>query len=313
MTNPRMSTPSIRELCSSWREAATSGGGISIGGSSEQFRLHGNGVHLHDLSYDDLRDALVGLTTNLLLPGMNTVIDLDHVLLWSWCGEILLGTNGPLAAQEEPEVSRLAATTIRAALANSRPPTEEAFMRSRTASALMEHNERQFLQHSHDALAYLAFPLLEAVTRRACAEYVDLTGKVLVPFPRSNGKDYPVSQRCNSVGDLLQLLLSAVASVSLKADLTELLDHLQALQPSFESGPAVISHWRNSSLHGEASLPTIGGTVLSLALRIALDSLKDVYEKRQEEALRSVQREVQTASAGTAWRPSPWNYYPPFL
>lgn len=313
MINPRTSTPSIRDLCNSWREAATSGSGISIGGSSEQYRLRSNGVRVHELSYDGLRDALVGLTTNLLLPGMNTVIDLDHVLLWSWCGEILFGTNGPLAANEEPDVSQLATTTLRAALANSRPPTEEAFMRSRDASALMEHNAREFLQHSHNALAYLAFPLLEALTRRACAEYVDLTGKVLVPFPKSNGKKYAVNGRCNSVSDLLRLLLTTVASAGLKADLAELLDHVQALKPGFESGSAVISEWRNSSLHGEASLPTIGGTVLSLALRIAVDTLRDVYAERQEEAMRSVQLEIQTASGDTVWTPSPWNFYPPFL
>jgi hypothetical protein len=296
-----------------WKVAVTSGGGISLGGSSEQYRLHQNGVRFHDLSFEELRDALVGLTTNLLLPGMNTVIDQDHVLLWSWCGEILLGAKGPLLTQAEPEVSRLAATTLRAALANTRPPTKEAFERSRAASELMEHNERQFLAHAHDALAYLAFPLLEAVTRRACAQYVDLTGKVLIPFPRSSGKTYAVNSRCSSVGDLLQLMLSTVASDGLRADLEELLDHVHALQPETDSGQAVIFVWRNSSLHGEASLPTIGGTVLTLALRIAVDELRDIYPRRKEEAMRRIEWELQTARVGTAWSPSPWNYYPPFL
>lgn len=286
-----------------WKRAATSAGTISIGGSSEQFRLHQNGVQFHDLSYEELRDAVVGLSTNLLLPGMNTVIDLDHVLLWSWCGEVLLGTNGPFSTHAEPEVSRLAATTLRAALANSRPPTEEAFERSRAARELMEHNEREFLQHAHDALAYLAFPLLEAVTRRACSEYVDLTGKVLSPFPRPNGSSYGVDSKCSSVGDLLQLLLSTVASVSLQADLGELLDHVHALQPESASGAAVIFDWRNSSLHGEVALPTIGGTVLSVALLIALDGLSNDYAQRKWE--------IQ-ASAKTVWNSSPWSYYPPF-
>jgi len=303
---------SIRELCDGWNQSVVSDGGISIGGASEAFRLHRNGVQFHELTFAELRDAIVGLTINLLLPGMNTVIDLDHVLMWSWCGELLLGGGGPLSTHIEPEVSRLAAVTVRASLANSRFPSDDAFVRARKASDLMEHNDREYLQHSHDALAYLAFPFLEAVTRRACVQYVDLTGKVQLPFARGSGT-YSVGGRCSSVGDLLELLVGTVASPGLKADLMELLSHVHGLQPEFESGSAVIFDWRNSSLHGVATLPTIGGTVLSLALRIALDALRDDYSLRRQEATQSIQRAThQSTSLGAAWRPGSWNYYPPF-
>lgn len=304
--------PSIRELCRSWRTAATANGGLSIG-VSEQFRLHANGVRFHELSYNELREAAVGLTEGLLLPGLNTVIDLDHMLFWSWCGELLLGQGGPLSAGVDPQIRQLAESAVRTALANARPYTEEAFERARQASDLLEHNANQYLMHAHTVLPYLAFPLLEAVSRRACANYVDLTGRVLAPFPRANGTAYAVGTRCSNVSDLLRLLVSNIAAPSLQSDLLDLLAHIGGLQPGGTTdGYAVLFDWRNSSLHGETSLSTIGGTVLTVALLIALDALRSDYETYRGAALSRAQREVNSAQSLGRWRPSPWSYYPPF-
>lgn len=305
---------SIRDLCASWRAAATGGGGIAIGRESEQFRLHANGIHFHDLTYEGIREAAVGLTDILLLPGMNTVVDLDHQLFWSWCGELLLGSNGPLSAGVDGEIRQLAETAVRASLANVRAPTREAFDRARAAAEVTEHNAAEYLQRSHIALPHLAFPLLEAVVRRACSEYVDMSGRVLTEFPRTNGRTYSLGGRCSNVADLLRLLVATVAAQPLKEDLTDVLEHIAGLgsEADKKDGYGVLFEWRNSSLHGETSLSTIGGTVLMLTLLIALDDLRSDYDQHRRAALESAQREVANSQATGRWRPSPWSYYPPF-
>lgn len=317
MTQDPRPPGSIRDLCSAWRTAATAEGGISIGGASEQFRLHRNSVRCHDLSYDELREAVVGLTEILLLPGMNTVIDLDHSLLWCWLGELLVGRDGPLSPSAEREISRLAEVALRAALANVRPPTEQAFEEARAAFELLDNNSGQLLQNAHAVLPYVAFPLLEAVCRRACSTYLDLRGIVLQPFPQRNRRLYDVGRRCSSVADALSLLVDTVAAPQLASDLREMLEHIATFGSSGDyefppDGYAVLFEWRNSSLHGEASLTTIGGTVLSLALLIALDALRADYPQHRANALSRGVREVQTAKMTGRWSPSPWSYYPPF-
>ena len=286
-------------------------GGIAIGGASEQYRLLNNEIVFHELNYDELRDAIVGLTDVLLLPGLNTIIDRDHEFLWSWLGELLLGRDGPLSTSTDREIASLAETAVRSALANVRPPTQESFDRSELVRSLSEHNAVQFLQHAHLALAYLAFPLLEAICRRACSSYVDLNGTVLARFPRQNGGSYNVSGKCSNVGDLLRLIEGTVSSGPLKSDLHEVLSHIQALSPGATDGATVVFDWRNSSLHGEVSLPTIGGTTLSLGLMIALDGVRDVYEDRRAAAINRAQWELQGFQSGSRWNPSPWSYYPP--
>jgi len=63
-------TPDMRALCRGWIAAATVAGGLEIGEQSESFRLHRNGIRCHELDYDDLRAACVGLTEILLLAGI---------------------------------------------------------------------------------------------------------------------------------------------------------------------------------------------------------------------------------------------------
>ena len=308
---------SIRSLCAAWKEAAIRDGGIAIGGESEQYRLHANGVRFHDLSYQELREAAVGLCDILLLPGLNTIIDRDHELLWSWCGEVLLGRDAPLASTADSEIRELATTTLRASLANVRPPAREAYERARTASDLMEHNAREFLMRAHVVLAYLAFPLLEATARRACSDFVDLRGKVLASFPRASGQQYKVGTTCSSVADLLRLLAST-ASPSLQKDLADICIHIAELDlntspvPTASDGYDIVYRWRNSSLHGEMSLTTIGGTVLTLALLVALDAVRDDYEIHRQAALSRAQRELSAGQTIGRWRPSPYSFYPPF-
>lgn len=301
----------IAALCDAWLQAATESGGIQIGEASEQHRLRNNGVRFHELDYDGLRSACVGLTKVLILPGLNTIIDSDHFLLWAWCGELLLGPDGPLGPQSESEISELATAAVRAALVEARPPTQEAFEQARQAREFMTPNAKEYVQRSHVALAYMALPLLEAVSRRACRDFVDLTGRVLSPFPRRANGAYTVGSKCSSVADLLELLVDQVANEALRNDLQAIRETIATASDSQDRFDT-ISEWRNSSLHGETSYPTIGGTVLTLGLRIALSELQDVYDVARREALERVRHTVQQQQMIGRWDPPHWSFYPPY-
>jgi hypothetical protein len=99
--------------------------------------------------------------------------------------------------------------------------------------------------------------------------------------------------------------------------LTDVLAHIASLVPAQPGQPAldgyeVVFDWRNSSLHGETSMTTIGGTILNLGLLVALDGFRDDYPTHRAAAFQRAQREVSTASSLGRWHPSPWSYYPPF-
>jgi hypothetical protein len=308
---PETDSQKIRRLCDSWIQAATGQGGIAIGQASEQHRLRNNEVRFHELDFDELRAATVGLAEVLLLQGMNTIVDADHHLLWAWCGEVLLGRGAPYAHQAEPEIAELATTALRASLVYAGPGTREAFDQMRAAQNLLQLSERELLSHSHVVLVYLSFPLLEAVTRRACPGYVNLRGEVQAVFPRLNGQNYAVRQRCSSIGDLVKLLNETVAGTDLRDDLWAILANIASVGGGTDPY-RVLFDWRNSSLHGEVSLPAIGGTVLTLALRIALESIADDYETHRVAGLERAQREVGTAQVIGRWSPAPWSFYPPY-
>jgi hypothetical protein len=301
----------IKNLCDSWKQSALNGGGLTIG-PSEQFRLMKNGISFHELQYDELRTAYVELTKILLLPGMSTIIDQDHTWIWSWSAEVLLGHKGPFSLSVNRDMNTLCALVTHAALAQANPPTREGFERRKSANSLLNPFAREFLSNSHIALSYLCFPFLEAVSRQACNSYVDPGGTVLQPFARSNGSSYAIGSRCSNVGDLLRLLLANVASPGLKSDLTEALNHVAQIggQPD---GCSVVFNWRNPSLHGEATFNTIGGTIYSLALLIALDGVSLDYEKLKKDAVQRFQQELAAGQLANGNAPrSHWSYYPPY-
>lgn len=305
----RLSSEEIKHLTDMWRQNAVNAKGIAIGAESEQYRLHNNNIGFHELDYDELRTTAVELTKLLLLPGHNTVIDLDHYLLWAWCAEVLIGQNGPLSTIDR-EIYTLAKTTTRAALAGANPPTREAFERARQARSLLNHNADQFLESNLIALSYLCFPLLEAIARRACSTFLDINGIVLQSFPRLGGGSYQVSKRCSNVGDVLRLLQSQVASNTLRPDLDGLLNYVASIAGSTDGYETVFT-WRNSSLHGEATYQTIGGTIYTMSLLIALDGIKNDYIKFRDNAVTRAQWEASTRRT-TDPHFSPWSFYPLF-
>nr|PZN78899.1 MAG: hypothetical protein DIU56_07870 [Pseudomonadota bacterium] len=140
----------IRELCQRWAQEAQPRPGTITLGASERYRLYRNGIEFPELSYMELQAATLGLLQNLLLPGLNTIIDSDHRLLWSWQAEFLLSRHVEyLAAPRERELRQLLQIAVRCALADSMPPwaTREQWEEMRANSQKMEFNLRELRSH----------------------------------------------------------------------------------------------------------------------------------------------------------------------
>jgi len=305
----------IRNLCDSWKDAVIQpDGAIAIGGDSERFRLLANGVAFHDLDYDSMRAACIGLTSVLLLPGQNTVVDHDHHALWSWCGQLLCGSQSPYfnGSMEDYPLRQLMELCFRASLVGTYRPDRAGWEQMQASGRLLDVHAQAWTRGSHTALAYLAFPMLEGVTKRHCSDFVQMDGRAIQTWNalRTDGgtRAYQPGQRCSSLWDLLELLRGTVASDELRGDLTQLEAHLATFSDDGSPGFKVLYDWRNGSLHGASLNSTVGGTVLNTALLIALSSLREDYDAVRRQTLDQVRRDLQSGSA----QRSPWSYYPPY-
>jgi hypothetical protein len=312
----------IRRLCAAWREAtAQPGGGLAITPQIEQnFRLRNNGIEMSSLSHTELRAVAVGLTTVLLLPGMNAVIDQDHLFFWSWCGDLLAGPHWTYFGKdnsEDHELRELLSLAVRATLSSGAATADP------DALLAMNVHLRELAIHGpSQILTYLSFPLLEGILKKECRRYVDQDGTVLQAFevPGAPGKS-PVKYvtdtsgdkgrtECSSLRDLLWLLHDYVASPELKSDLDAISGHIRGsfAKPS-EGGFGVLYRWRNSSAHGSESLQTVGGTVLSISLVIAIHALVNEYEGVRVQLVSLIARDLAAWQKGQP-RPT-WSFYPP--
>ncbi|MEX5545260.1 hypothetical protein Q1J68_06565 [Pseudomonas pergaminensis] len=316
---PNLTADDIEKLCDNWCAAALPAeGGLQIGVETEKFRLLPNGVVFYELNHEQLLAALVGLSKVLLNPGLNTVIHYDHFFIWSWCAEILLTPQAGIFPNEQAEIHSLYASSIHAALANcEKPPSspEEWQQQGRIAS-LQPHHAQHLLRKSGLVLAYIAFPLLEAVLKRACSAYVAFDGQVVSAFsvPGRQGDPRPTlygpagepgKGKCSNLRDLLFLHYTNIIKPNQKRLLGRFRDHLSTLdvgQDPFD----LIYGWRNQSLHGSTNFQTIGGALLSLALVISLFEVEQDYEERRLRALYTARQYDQLPFR------SPWSFYPPF-
>ncbi len=295
----------IRALCDAWVKAASSpGGGTALGPETGRLRLHRNGIRFDELSYDELQAACTSLSNVLLRPGLNTIIDADHLLFWAWAGELLLSPEAKFFSADEMELQQLFSSAIRASLA-------PIGIEKRWAE--MDHNARELVTKAHLVLVYLALPLLEGLLKKVCQRYVDYSGKVVAHFQvpprgRFNGQ-YNTGARCSSLRDLMYLLYQVVADQDLRPRLDEMRSMLQALDSTADPFDTLYT-WRNQSLHGQASFPTIGGTLMNLAVLISVNQLRQDYEVHRRRACEEVQWCIETArSTGHRHQCS---YYPPF-
>lgn len=88
--------------------------------------LHRNRIQFHELPYEGVQAASLGLSQVLLLKGMNTFIDIDHKLFWAWAGQVLLSPQSSLFShsQEDMTINQLFGVCIRASLARTTPPPQ---------------------------------------------------------------------------------------------------------------------------------------------------------------------------------------------
>ena len=307
-----LSSADIKSLCDKWCDASTTpGGGMAIGGQAEQFRLLANGIVFHELTHDQVCVALVALSKVLLRPGMNTIVDQDHFGIWSWSGELLLSPRAAVFAAQQREIKSLFEANLHAALAHCRKPTSsrEEWQAQNQIEQQIQHHARQLLQGSSLVLAYLSFPLLEAILKRACAAFISFDGTVISQFsvPRRNGtaREYRPQEQCSSIRDLLYLHHTNTAPAALKAFINEFRSHIQFLDSSKDPFD-LISEWRNDSLHGTSNYQTIGGTILSLALLISIFEIETDFEDRRQRAIEHCRREAQFGHK------SPRSFYPPY-
>lgn len=307
----------IRELCDRWLEASrTDTGGTTVGQHTRRFRLRENGISPPDVTYGEMRALGVGLTRVLLSPKMGTVIDLDHYLYWSWAGELLLEPSRGIFSPEENELRALFEVAIRSAMASVRgssgdPRTDRQMDEVRRL--ITPFHQQQLMENNHLILAYLSLPLLEGMLKKACSDYVAMDGTVLQEFEGAKGT-YETGNRCSRMKDMLVLARTLSPSESLRNDLEAVGAHLTQFQVSDEDAEpfAVIGDWRNESLHGETTHPTIGGTVLTLAILVGLSELSDRYEALADEARGDVERRRRQMEFSNGLR-APWEFFPPVL
>jgi len=314
---PQHDAAQIAKLCDDWCAAtATPDGGLAIGPKTEKFRLLANGIVFHELGFDALCAALLGLSKVLLRPGLNTIVDHDHFGAWSWCGELLLGPSTNLFSIEQQEIKSLFETTIHAALAHCRKPTDskEEWELQNQITEMQPHHAKQLLREATLVLAYMALPLLEAVLKRACKSFVSFDGQVVSAFtvedlqgdPRPYGpRGSRGRSRCSSVRDLLLLHHLHVAEPALKSLVNGFRNHIAALDCSQDPFDVIYS-WRNQSLHGTTNFQTIGGTLLTLALLISLFEIREDFDQHKEQVLKHCRWEAQSGYK------SPWSFYPPY-
>lgn len=308
----------ILELCERCIAAATTAEGeLQLGLATEQHRLRNNGIQLHELNYLELRAAVLGLTRVLVRPGLSTVIDEDHRRLWSWCAELLAGNRSNYFAAEEREIQDLLGLACRASIARlrypyGRPPGDPDEWRKelQAMNDVINPHAQELIHGAHKLLGYLAFPLLEAILKKTCGTYVGLDGTVRTPFSVPGRQPYTVGgRRISGACDLLWLLYGNVASSDLVAALDDVRAHLRELEPN-EDPFDLLLRWRNTSLHKEAPLATIGGTVLNVALLIAIEGIAAEYDARRDAAVAQIRRELQSPAFKGGYR-NPWAYYPP--
>lgn len=264
-----------------------------------------DGKELMDLSFDELRGVSVALVQAALAPRMNTVITSLHQQVWAWKGELLLGHNATYSADRwsDDSVGSLVAlvdATLAVVLFDSRLPLEAALAHAGgSMSKALWHQvvtlrELTFSRsvtdmQKHQALiwAHLSFPLLEGVVKRACRTHVAMDGTVRAGFAVASRK-YPVGGRnVSNLSHLLELRYKT-GSPELQRDLDEIRTHIGSVATPSADGFKIIFDWRNSSLHGQQSIETVGGTVLGLALLIALHDTASSFETDKDQAASAV-------------------------
>lgn len=260
------------------------GGGSRIGEHTECHRLSRNGIFFHQLAYGELMSAIGHVTSTLLLPGLNSVIALDHLHLIAWCQQVILDRNhsslSPLEHRHYHKMTEICSSLKLIDLHNSGEI-------NRSTEWLTIMGERGMM------IACLAFPLLEAGLKICCSDFVDINGDIKQDFEISliNKLNQTYKQKfkvndkkISSLKVLLQLYHELVAPTPAKEAISIIKHSLTRLHPEVDPFQ-LIYDWRNSTLHGADSFSTISGTILGLAFIVEISKEQDKYEELRKQTI----------------------------
>jgi hypothetical protein len=232
-----------------------------------------NGIKFHELNFEELCAAIVGLSRIALRPSVSCVTE-DHISLWKWCRELLLNHKSNYFSQNQSEIRELTEAIFAAALANeSHVPVEVVGMYNKT-----------YLNKNHIVQSYMSFPFLEGILKKVCKSYVEFDGTIKQPFPKKNGGQYHVGRKCSSLYDLLVLHYSFIADTDMVTNIDMIKANFTEIKPT-ETLFEVIYQWRNSSLHGADLFYGIGAFVINYAILVSLTDIKSDYNAQRQALL----------------------------
>lgn len=285
----------ILQLCDAWRAAYVQpdGSGVS-NASTEKLRLIANGIRFHELEFDELEAACVGLTETMVSRGLGGFICADHHHFWRWCAQLLLTTPMssfvPTSGNLIHQLLESSACLLMGGSSYFWAEPEIQFSKDYDLCLKRLIGKKLFI------LEYLSYPLLDLLLKAHCNSFVSDDGKVTQSFEvtRADGskRTYepgkaPKPKYCSSVGDLLYLLEKEVAGPELKASLHRLKNHFHQLDQNTAFFDLLFK-WRNTTLHGEDQVTGISCTVFNMCLLLCLEFVRPNYATLRQAAVSKV-------------------------
>ncbi len=256
---------------------------------TRKLRLIANGIKFHELEFDELQAACIGLTETMV-PRVITggYICPDHHRFWGWCVQVLLTapirnivpTSGDLIHQ----LLESSACLILGGESYVLAPLD--YKHSKDYDWCLE----RLISRKLFILKFLTYLLLESLLKAHCSSFVQADGTVTTQFSiqRRNGSNrlYNPGNRCSSLRDLFILLQQSSASPELLETLQRLESHFQRLDPT----PFIdlLYEWRNATLHGTSEITAVSGTSFNLCLLLCLELVQPNYAGLQQAAVQNV-------------------------
>lgn len=315
----------IRQICRAWQQSTVQSDG-SLHIRPGQNRLVSYNIGFHLLDFDALCTALIETAIVSIHQNLVVIQERDHIWLLSWCGEVLQNRIRPFfPVVDGTGYKGLVEACLHGILVETNPAigSRDDIEDWDRFKAAMPLHMRGLFNSSNTVSGYLVFPLLEATIKRACSDYIDLSGNVLREFtvidedrketyygPRgsSNPNGNRRKRKCSSLEDLMRLHYQ-IADADLKAYLDPLYEHLKnvfTIPDETPSAYATIYEWRCSSLHGGQGYSLVANTLLNLSMLIALWPVKDAYD-----SIRPALVHRASEIANFSPRP-PHSFYPPY-
>jgi hypothetical protein len=270
---------------------------------SEHYDLINHGAHFPTFDFSALITAVCYLTKFSIREHGNTFITHDLRHTWAWCAELLLSyTDEHWDILKREPIRELLKLATYAALSNGKG------VLSGQENQDHAHFENNLLNEKDTILDYLAFPLIESVTKLACREYIAHNGSIIknikIRHPTNNkiinlkAPDY-----CSSIKNLLHLMYETCNSPTLRESIDKITECIKTAHGEHPFDQ--IFRWRNGALHGEMEPKAAGSLLLSMSLLILLHEIENDFESIRKAV--HFKWEYQNIRGDN----KPFNFYPP--